>query len=78
MLLVVLHLSVKKGLTVFQNFLLSVTSFIRKNIFPCLFSVHNTASLSRHEQVCLIRLRFERHFSHHRASSMMGEISLET
>ena len=26
---------------------------IRKNIFACLFSVHNTMSLSRHEQVCL-------------------------
>ena len=24
----------------------------RKNIFACLFSVHNTISLSRHEQVC--------------------------
>ena len=40
---------------------------IRKNIFACLFSVHNTISLSRHEQVCLMRLRFERYFSHHRA-----------
>ena len=28
---------------------------IRKNIFACLFSVHNTISLSRHEQVCLMR-----------------------
>ena len=50
---------------------------IRKNIFACLFSVHNTISLSRHEQVCLMRLRFERYFSHHRAA-MMGEVSLET
>ena len=25
--------------------------FIRKNIFACLFSVHNTIILSRHEQV---------------------------
>ena len=32
---------------------------IRKNIFACLFSVHNTISLSRHEQVCLMRLRFD-------------------
>ena len=32
--------------------------FIRKNIFACLFSVHNTITLSRHEQVCLMRLRF--------------------
>ena len=37
---------------------------------------NNTISLSRHEQVCLMRLRFERYFSHHRA--MMGEVSLET
>ena len=29
---------------------------ICKNIFACLFSVHNTISLSRHEQVCLMRL----------------------
>ena len=36
---------------------------IRKNIFACLFSVHNTISLSRHEQVCLMRLRFERYLS---------------
>ena len=28
---------------------------IRKNIFACLFSVHNTISLSCHEQVCLMR-----------------------
>ena len=39
---------------------------ILKNIFACLFSVHNTISLSRHEQVCLMRLRFERYFSHQR------------
>ena len=26
---------------------------IRKNIFACLFSIHNTISLSCHEQVCL-------------------------
>ena len=35
---------------------------LRKNIFACLLSVHNTISLSRHEQVCLSRLRFERLF----------------
>ena len=33
---------------------------IRKNIFACLFIVHNTISLSRREQVCLIRLCFEK------------------
>ena len=27
-------------------------TFIRKNIFVCLFSVHNTISLSHHEQAC--------------------------
>ena len=26
---------------------------IRKNIFACLFSIHKTINLSRHEQVCL-------------------------
>ena len=40
---------------------------IRKKMFACPFSVHNTISL-RHEQVCLMRLRFERYFSHHRAT----------
>ena len=29
--------------------------------------IRNTISLSRREQVCLIRVRFERYFSHHRA-----------
>ena len=29
-----------------------------------LFSVHNIISLSNREQVCLMRLRFERYFSH--------------
>ena len=43
-----------------------------QNIFACLFSVHNTISLSRHEQVCLLRLRFERYFfCHHRATKMI-------
>ena len=28
---------------------------IRKNVFACLFSIHNTISLSRMKQVCLIR-----------------------
>ena len=38
-----------------------------KNIFACLFNVHDKISLSGHQQVCLIRLRFERYFSHHQA-----------
>ena len=41
-----------------------------KNIFDCLLSVHNTISLSRHERVCLMRLRFERYFSDHREVSI--------
>ena len=32
----------------------------------------NTMSLSRHEQVCLMRLRFERYFSHHRDDDHMA------
>ena len=32
---------------------------IHKDIFACLFSIHNTISLSCHEQVCLSGLRFE-------------------
>ena len=39
-----------------------------KDIFACLFSIYNTISLSCHEQVCLSGLRFERYFSHHRAT----------
>ena len=46
---------------------------IRKNISACLFSVHNKISLSCHEQVSLMRLRFERYFSRHRAK--MVEVS---
>ena len=38
---------------------------LRKNIFTCLFSVHNTISSPCHEQVSLISLRFERYFFHH-------------
>ena len=37
-----------------------VPFFIRKNIFACLFSIHNTISLSCHQEVCLSGLRFER------------------
>ena len=48
MLLVVLHLSVKKGLTVFQNFLLSVISFVfrvSKNVFLVDFSILEQMSI---------------------------------
>ena len=44
---------------------------IRKNIFACLFSIHNTISLSCHDQVCLSKLRFERYFSHHQGMWMI-------
>ena len=40
--------------------------YLRRNTSACLFSVYNTISSSLHEQVCLMRLRFERYFSHHR------------
>ena len=46
----VLHLSVKKGLTVFQNFLLSVISFVfrvSKNVFLVDFSILEQISLCR-------------------------------
>ena len=43
-------------------------SYKRKNISACRFSIHNTISLSPHEQVCLSGLLFERYFSHHRAT----------
>ena len=35
--------------------LIKLDDTLRKNIFACLFSVHNTISLTRHEQVCLMR-----------------------
>ena len=37
--------------------------YIHKNIFACLFSIHNTISLLCLEQVRLSGLRFERYFS---------------
>ena len=41
------------------HFIMKALFIVSENIFACLFSLHNTISLSRHEQVCLIRLRFE-------------------
>ena len=38
----------------------------RKNISAFLFRIHNTITLSRHEW-CLMRLRFEKNFSHQRS-----------
>ena len=49
---------------------------IHKDIFACLFSIHNTVSLSCHEQVCLSGLRFERYFSHHRASRNVAHLNI--
>ena len=43
-------------------------SYIRKNIFACLFTVDNTISLLRHEEACLMRLRFEGYSFHHWAT----------
>ena len=73
-----------------KNFVKDLVLLILKDIFACLFSIHNTISLSCHEQVCLSGLRFERYFSHHSLSRisqylskhkrcpMMGEVSVET
>ena len=58
------NLLLEKALNMY-NAVMLIMFVIRKNIFACLFSVQNTISLSRHEQVCLMRLRFERYFSHH-------------
>ena len=42
--------------------------YLKKN---CEVNNHSIISLSHHEQVCLMRLRFERHFSHHWAMLMI-------
>ena len=48
---------------------LNLVTHIRKNIFACLFSVHNTIRLHvMNKYVCLMKLPFERYFSHHRAT----------
>ena len=52
---------------------IKISSDIRKNAVARLFSVHNIISLFRHEQVCLMRLRFERYFSHHRSCQCCNE-----
>ena len=44
----------------FEKVFFKLMSNACKNIFASLFSVHNTISLSRHNQLCLMRLRFER------------------
>ena len=42
-----------KEVMVIGDSMLNNVNSTRKNIFACLFSVHNTISLSRHEQVTL-------------------------
>ena len=44
---------------IFEFLRLSIThhGYIHKDIFACLFSIHNTISLSCHEQVCLSGLQ---------------------
>ena len=54
-----------------KNFNILGFNILGKNIFTCLFSIHNTISLSRHEQVCLSGLSFERYFPHHWATQMI-------
>ena len=42
-----------------SGFSCTSTHFVSKDVFACLFRVHNTKIyLSRHEQVCLMRLVF--------------------
>ena len=52
----------------FKKALYEVKASIRKNVFACLFSVHNIIILSaRYEKLYLIKLHFDRYFSNHRA-----------
>ena len=46
-----------------------------KIIFTCLFNVHIIISLSRHEQLCLMKLSFEKYFSHHRTKWLKNYLS---
>ena len=69
------HASSRKSANIFSIAVRIFRSLYVKTFLLCLFSIHNTISLSRHEQVRLRKLRFERYFSHHRA---VGEVSLET
>ena len=54
----------------------TIQSYLPKNIFACLFSIHNAISLSRHEQVCLSGLHFERYFSHHCISGNIAHLNI--
>ena len=55
------------SVTLIKQEMIITNKNIHKDIFACLFSIHNIISLSCHEQVSLSGLRFERYFSHHRA-----------
>ena len=63
------HLSLKKYIeNLCQNANYKLFALIRKRFSACLYSVQNIICLSRHEQVCLMRLHFERYLSQHRAT----------
>ena len=47
---------------------------VYKNIFTCLFSVHNIIRLSCHEQVRFMKLHFERYFFHHGSDDQTSNI----
>ena len=51
----------KERLMMDADYIQNKEMFIRKNIFACLFSVHNTISLASHEQVCLMFNVFKPH-----------------
>ena len=46
-------------------------------MFACLFSAHDKIRLSHHEQVCLMKLRFERYIFHHRATQIIIPLLLQ-
>ena len=51
---------------------LDLSKIISKDIFGCLFNVHNKIILSRPEQMCLMSLCFERYLFHY-----LVEVTLE-
>ena len=54
----------------FSVFHIHYDNTLCKNVFTRLIRVHKI-SLTLHEQLCLVMLRFERWFSHHRATLMI-------
>ena len=58
-----IQIKTKKNYEKVVNFNLLKSFDICKSIFACLFNAHNIINLSRYEQVCLMRHRFERCFS---------------